>query len=48
MHEFYNELKGLINELEIHQPAGTDAATIRKYRQDLTVSKLLFDLSPTL
>jgi len=27
--EFYNELKGLIDELEMHQPAVTDTATLR-------------------
>jgi len=27
--EFYGELKGLIEELEMHQPAITDAATLR-------------------
>ena len=30
--EFYEELKGFIDELEIHQPAVTDAATLRGYR----------------
>jgi len=35
--EFYNELKGLIDELEMHQPAVTDAATLREYLQDLAV-----------
>ena len=46
--EFYGELKCLIDELEMHQPAVTDAATLRGYRQDLAVSKFLSDLSPTL
>jgi len=46
--EFYDELKSLIDELEIHQPAVTNAATLRRYRQDLVVSKFLSDLSPTL
>ena len=36
--EFYRELKGLIDELEIHQPVVTDATTLRGYRQDLAVS----------
>jgi len=36
--EFYGELKGLIDELEMHQPSITDAATLRGYRQDLAVS----------
>jgi len=27
--EFYKELKGLIDELEMHQPVVTDAPTIR-------------------
>jgi len=36
--EFYGELKGLIDELEMHQPAVTDATTLRGYRQDLAVS----------
>ena len=35
--EFYGELKGLIDELEIHQPAVIDAATLSEYRQNLTV-----------
>ena len=48
MPEFYGKLKGLIDELEMHQPAVTDAATLRGYRQDLAVSKLLSSLSPTL
>jgi len=46
--EFYVELKGLIDELEMHQPAVTDVATLRGYRQDLVVSKFLSGLSPTL
>jgi len=48
MPEFYSELKSLIDELEMHQPAVTDAATLRRYRQDLTVSKFLSGLSPSL
>jgi len=44
--KFYSELKGLIDELEMHQLAVTDATTLREYRQDL--SKFLSDLSPTL
>ena len=27
--KFYGELKGLIDELEMHQPAVTDAGTLR-------------------
>jgi len=46
--EFYGELKGLIDELEMHQPAVTDSATLREYRQDLAVSKFLSGLSSTL
>jgi len=30
--EFYGELKGLIDEVRMHQPAVTDAATLRGYR----------------
>ena len=30
--EFYGEFKGLIDELEMHQPAITNAATLREYR----------------
>jgi len=48
MPEFYDELKGLIDELEIHQPAVTDAATLSGYRQDLAVLKFLSGLSLTL
>ena len=48
MAEFYGELKCLIDGLEMHQSAITDAATLRGYRQDLAVSKFLFGLSPTL
>ena len=48
VHESYSELKGLIDELEIHQPVVTYAATLRGYRQDLAVSKFLSGLSPTL
>jgi len=48
MPKFYDELKGLIDELEMHLPAVTDAATLRGYRQDLTISKFLSGLSPTL
>ena len=43
MPEFYSELKSLIGELEMHQPTVIDAATLRGYRQDLTVSKFLSD-----
>ena len=46
--EFYGKLKDLIDELEIHQLAVTDAATLRGYRQDLKVSKFLSGLNPTL
>jgi len=46
--EFYGELKGLINELEMHQHVVTDAATLRGYHQDLAGSKFLSGLSPTL
>jgi len=31
--EFYGELKDLIDELEMHQPAVTDAATLRGISQ---------------
>ena len=43
--EFYGKLKGSIDELKIHQPAVTDAATLRGYRQDLAVSKFLSGLN---
>ena len=46
--EFYGELKGLIDELEMHQPSVTDAVTLWRYRQDLAVSKFLSGLSLTL
>ena len=46
--EFYGELKGLIDELEMYQPSVTDAATLRGYHQDLTVSNFLSGLSPTI
>jgi len=46
--EFYGELKSLIDELEMHQPAVTDASTLRGYRQDLEVSKFLSELSHSL
>ena len=32
--KFYDELKGLIDELEMHQPAVTDVTTLRGYHQD--------------
>ena len=48
MPEFYGKLKGLIDGLEMHQPAITDATTLRGYCQDLTVSKFLSCLSLTL
>ena len=34
MPEFYGELKTLIDELEMHQPAVTDATILRGYRQE--------------
>ena len=43
--EFYEKLTGLIDELEMHQPAVTNATTLRGYHQDLAVSKFLFSLS---
>jgi len=46
--EFYGKLKGLIDELKMHQPPVTDAVTLRGYRQDLAVSKFLYGLSLTL
>ena len=48
MPKFYGELKVLIDELEMHQPTVTDAATLRGYRKDLALSKFLFGLSPAL
>ena len=48
MPEFHGRLKGLIDELEMHQHAVTDAAILRGYRQNLAVSKFLSVLSPTL
>ena len=48
MPEFYEELKGLIDELEMHQSVITDVATLRGCRQDLVISKFLSYLSPTL
>ena len=48
MVKFYGELKSSVDELKMHQPAVTNAATLRGYRQDLTVSKFLFGLSSTL
>ena len=46
--EFYGELKGLIDELEMHQHAITDVATLRGYHQNLAVSKFLSSLSLSL
>jgi len=46
--EFYGKVKGLIDELEMHQPFVTNAATLRGYPQDLAVSKFLSGLSLTL
>ena len=46
--EFYGELKSLIDELEMHQLTVTDTSTLMGYHQDLTESKFLFGLSPTL
>ena len=43
---FYEELKRLIDELEMHQSAVTDAAILRGYRH--AVSKFKSGLSPTL
>jgi len=39
---------GLIDKLEMHQPAVTDAVTLKGYRQNLAVSKFLSGLSPAL
>ena len=46
--EFYGELKSLVNKLKMRQPALTDVATLRRYRQDLTVSKFLYGMSLSL
>ena len=46
--EFYGELKGLIDELEMYQPSITNATTLREYLQDLAVPKFLSGLSPIL
>jgi len=40
--------KVFIDELEMHQPAVTDATTLRWYHQDLAVSKFLSGLSLSL
>jgi len=39
MAELYGGLKGLVDDLEMHQPAVIDAATLRGYLLDLVVSK---------
>ena len=41
MLEFFEELKSLVDELEMHQHVFTDVATPREYCQDLTVSKFM-------
>ncbi|XP_020243477.1 uncharacterized protein LOC109821726 [Asparagus officinalis] len=46
--EFFGELKRLIDELEMHQPAVADAATLLGYRRDLAESKFLSGLNPNL
>ncbi|XP_020265126.1 uncharacterized protein LOC109840777 [Asparagus officinalis] len=46
--DFFGELKGLIDELEMHQPALADAATLLGYHRDLAVSKFLSGVHPTL
>ena len=46
--DLYEELKSLVDELEMHQPVVTDAATLRGYYQDLAVLKFISGLSPTL
>ena len=46
--EFYGELKGLNDELEMHQPVVTDTVTLREYRQNLAQLKFLSGLSPSL
>ena len=46
--EFYGELKSLIDELVMHQHVVIDTATLRRCRQDLAVSKFMFDLSLSL
>ena len=43
--EFYRELKSLMDELEMHQPAVTNTTTLREYLQDLAVSKFLSEVS---
>ena len=48
VHEFIENSKSLIAELEMYQPAVTDTATLRRYRQDLSVSKFLSGLIPSL
>ena len=39
--KFYEELKGLIDELETHQLVVMDVATLRRYHQDLAQSSCL-------
>jgi hypothetical protein len=46
--EIFDKLKGLIDELEIHQQAVADAPTMLGYCRDQAVSKFLFDPSHTL
>jgi len=46
--EFYEELKSLIDELEMHQPSITNVATLKGYHQNLVVSKFLSGLSSIL
>jgi len=46
--ELYKELKCLIDDLNMHQHAVTDAATLRGYHQDLAVSKFLSGLNHAL
>ena len=45
--EFYGEVKGLIDELGMHQLSVTNTVTLKGYHQDLTVSEFLSSLTPT-
>ena len=48
LQEFYGQLRGLLNQLEIYQPYSADITTQRRYREELAVALFLAGLDSPL
>ena len=46
--EYYSTLRGILDELDVHQPHVTDLQVLKRYREDLATSNFLSGLDPSL